>query len=201
MNIFLALSRLIDRVNELIGKGVVWAILLAVLVSTINAVIRKLFSVSSNAWLEMQWYLFGAAFMCAAAWTLKLGEHVRIDVLYARWSRKAQHRIDLFGHVVFLLPFVVLMSWYLWPWAMRSACIGGNEFCRIEMSTNSGGLPTWPAKFLLLIGFIQMSFQAVSEIIKKIAIMRGLIEDPTPFSSASQAAEQEAEALIREMQK
>lgn len=201
MNALLALSRAIDRVNEVIGKSVIWLILVAVLVSAINALVRKIFNSSSNAWLELQWYLFGAAFLGAAAYTLRQGEHVRIDIVYGMWKRRTQHRIDLFGHVVFLMPFVLLMIYYLWPYAMRSMCIGQNEFCRIERSTNSGGLQLWPAKLMLLVGFILLAVQGVSEIIKKIAVMRGLIEDPNPFVSTHEAAEQEAKALVEEMKK
>lgn len=201
MHALLAISRGIDRINEVIGKSVIWLILIAVLVSSINALVRKIFNVSSNAWLELQWYLYGGAFLLAAAATLKQGEHVRIDILYGVWSRRIQHRIDLFGHLVFLLPFVLLLTYYLWPYAMRSLCIGQNEFCRIEMSPNSGGLPLWPVKFLLLFSFIQMSAQAFSEIIKKIAVICGVIEDPNPFVSAQEAAEAETEALVREIQK
>lgn len=199
MNALLALSRGIDRLNEAIGKSVMWLILIAVLVSAVNALVRKIFNTSSNAWLELQWYLFGGAFLGAAAYTLKQGEHVRIDIVYGMWTRRRQHWIDLFGHVVFLLPFALLMVYYLWPYAMRSACIGQNQFCRIEMSTNSGGLVLWPAKFMLLGGFILLSLQAVSEIIKKIAVMIGAIEDPNPFISTHDAAEQEAKALVEEM--
>lgn len=201
MNALLALSRAIDRINEVIGKSVIWLIFIAVLVSTINALVRKFLNISSNAWLELQWYLYGGAFMMAAAYTLKQNEHVRIDLLYGNWTRKRQHWVDLFGHFFFLLPFILLMCYYLWPYTMRSLCIGQNEFCRIEMSPNSGGLPLWPAKLALLVGFIQMAFQSFSEIIKKIAVMRGLIEDPNPFVSSQEAAELEAEALVREIQK
>ena len=105
----LSLARLIDRINELIGRSVAWLILAAILVSAGNAIIRKVFDTSSNAWLELQWYLFGAAFMLAAAYTLQQNEHIRIDIVYGAFSRRAQHWIDLFGHVFFLMPFVVLM--------------------------------------------------------------------------------------------
>ena len=112
----LALARAIDRMNEFIGKWVSWLILLAILVSAGNAVIRKAFNMSSNAWLELQWYLFGAAFLLAAAYTLKQNEHIRIDIVYGMFSRRVQHWIDLFGHVFFLMPFVVLMIFYFVPY-------------------------------------------------------------------------------------
>lgn len=194
MDVLLALSRLIDRINEAIGRSVAWLILIAIFVSAVNASVRKLFNTSSNAWLELQWYLYGAAFMLAAAYTLKQNEHIRIDIVYGRWSRRTQHWIDLFGHVVFLMPFVLLMTWFFAPYALQS-------FRSQEVSTNAGGLIIWPAKTLLLIGFAQLSLQGVSEIIKKIAVMRGLIEDPHPFVSAHAAAEREGEALVSEIRK
>lgn len=192
MGALLALSRLIDRFNEIVGKVAGYAILLAVIISATNAVVRKVFSTSSNAWLEAQWYLFGAAFLLAAAYTLKQNEHIRIDVVYGMFSRRRQHWIDLFGHLVFLMPFCILMLYYLVPYTMRSFNSG-------EVSTNSGGLIIWPAKALLLAGFALLALQGVSEIIKKIAVMAGRIEDPTPFISAHEAAEAEAAALIKEI--
>ncbi|MBD0414350.1 TRAP transporter small permease subunit [Oryzicola mucosus] len=190
----LALSRLIDRINEFIGKAVAWCILAAILVSAINAVIRKAFNMSSNAWLELQWYLFGAAFMLAAAYTLKQNEHIRIDLLYGSLSRKRQHWVDLFGHVFFLMPICLLMVYYLTPYTLQA-------YRTSEMSSNTGGLIIWPARAVLLVGFILLAFQGVSEIIKKIAIMRGDMDDPNPFISAHEAAELEAKALAEEIKK
>ena len=190
----LGLSSLIDAVNGVIGKLMGWPILAAILVSTTNAVTRKLFSISSNAWLELQWYLFGAAFMLAAAYTLRQNEHVRIDVLYGRVSDRTRQWIDLLGHLFFLMPFSLLMVYYLYPYVMSSYRSG-------EVSTNSGGLIIWPAKAVLLIGFILLTLQGISEIIKKIAIMRGLIEDPHPFHNAKEQAELEAQALLEEVRK
>jgi TRAP-type mannitol/chloroaromatic compound transport system permease small subunit len=194
MQALLALSRGIDRVTEFIGKSVMWLILFAVLISAGNAVVRKAFNYSSNAWLELQWYLFGAAFMLAAAYTLRQNEHVRVDVLYATRSRATQHWIDLFGHVFFLLPFVVLMAWLLWPYTIQAYVNG-------DISSNAGGLIIWPARALILAGFILLCFQALSEIIKKVAVIRGLIEDPHPTISAKEAAELEVAALIKDIQK
>jgi TRAP-type mannitol/chloroaromatic compound transport system permease small subunit len=188
----LALSRAIDRMNEFIGKWVSWLILLAVLVSAANAFIRKTFNMSSNAWLELQWYLFGAAFLLAAAYTLRQNEHIRIDIVYGLFSRRVQHWIDLFGHVFFLMPFVLLMIYYFVPYVSLSYRSG-------EVSTNAGGLVIWPAKSLLLIGFSLLALQGISEIIKKIAIMRGDMDDPTPFISVHQQAELEAKALAEEI--
>lgn len=194
MRPWLGLSSLIDRVNEVIGKTMAWLILIAVLVSATNAVIRKVFSVSSNSWLELQWYLFGAAFLLASAYTLKQNEHIRIDIIYGLFSRRTQHWIDLFGHLVFLMPFTLLMLYYFVPYVAQS-------FANGEVSTNSGGLTIWPAKALLLVGFLLLAFQGVSEIIKKIAVMRGVIEDPNPFISAHEAAEKEGQALVEEIRK
>ncbi|MFS4437661.1 TRAP transporter small permease subunit [Paracoccaceae bacterium GXU_MW_L88] len=174
MGALIALSRVIDRVTLLVGKAVSWLILVAVLVSATNAVIRKVFDTSSNAWLEMQWYLFGAAFLGAAAYTLQQNEHIRIDIVYGRWSRRTQHWIDLFGHLFFLMPFVIITLWLAWPYFMRSFNSG-------EMSNNAGGLILWPSKLLVVLGFGLLFAQGISEIIKKIAVMRGDIEDPHPF--------------------
>ena len=192
MESLLAGSRAIDRINEFVGKSVIWLILLAVLVSATNALSRKIFNVSSNAWLELQWYLFGAAFLLSAAYTLKQNEHIRIDIFYGSRSRLTQHWIDLFGHVFFLLPFVVIMSWFLVPYAFAAYLSG-------QISTNAGGLMIWPARALLAAGFVLLSFQALSEIVKKIAVMRGVIDDPTPFISAHEAAELEGAALAAEV--
>ncbi|MCG8272780.1 TRAP transporter small permease subunit [Aquamicrobium sp. NLF2-7] len=188
----LALSRAIDRVNEFIGKWVSWLILASILVSSVNAVVRKTFNMSSNAWLELQWYLFGAAFLLAAAYTLKQNEHIRIDIVYGLWSRRVQHWIDLIGHLFFLMPFCLLMVYYLIPYTLRSVRSG-------EMSTNASGLIIWPAKALLLAGFVLLTFQGISEIIKKIAVMRGRMDDPNPFISAHEQAELDAKALADEV--
>ena len=171
MSGLLALSRGIDRVNTTIGRAVSWLILLAVLVSAGNAIVRKVFNTSSNMWLELQWYLYGAAFLGAAAYTLLENEHIRIDLVYGMWPRKVQHWIDLIGSILFLMPFVILMIYYLYPWTVRS-------FERGEISSSAGGLTLWPAKATLLVGFVLLFFQGISEIIKKIAVMRGLIPDP-----------------------
>lgn len=192
MDGLLALSRGIDRLNEFIGKWVSWLILLSILVSAGNAIIRKTFDISSNAWLELQWYLFGAAFLLAAAYTLKQNEHIRIDIVYGMFSRRVQHWIDLLGHLLFLMPFCLLMVFYLGPYVLLSYRSG-------EFSNNAGGLIIWPAKLLLLIGFVLLTLQGVSEIIKKIAVMRGRMEDPNPFISAHEQAELEAKSLADEV--
>lgn len=185
----LVLSRGIDRINTVIGRGVSWLILLAIFVSAINAVIRKVFSVSSNAWLELQWYLFGAAFLLAAAYTLLENEHIRIDIIYSRWSRKVQHWIDVVGTVLFLMPFSAIMIWLIYPSMMRSWRAG-------EVSMNSGGLTIWPAKAILLTGFILLFVQGISELIKKFAVMRGLLADP---HAQDDAASKEAQLMTAGM--
>lgn len=191
----LALSRGIDWCTEWIGRLAGYSILVSILISVGNALVRKFApQYSSNAWLEAQWYLFGAAFMLASAYTLQKNEHIRIDLLYGSLKRSKQHWIDLFGHVFFLLPFCLLMLYYLLPWARRSMANG-------EVSPNAGGLLIWPAKMIILGGFVLLALQCLSEIIKKVAVMRGKMEDPTPYVSAHEASKAEAEALIEEMKK
>jgi TRAP-type mannitol/chloroaromatic compound transport system permease small subunit len=194
MQALLVLARGIDRVTAFIGKSVMWLILLAVLVSSGNAIVRKTLNWSSNSLLELQWYLFGAAFMGAAAYTLQQNEHIRIDVFYGTRTRRTQHWIDLFGHVFFTLPFVVLMTWLLVPYALQAFNSG-------QISTNAGGLIIWPARAILALGFALLIAQAISEIIKKIAVMQGLIEDPHPFISAHEAAELEGKQLAETVAK
>ncbi|NVP54365.1 TRAP transporter small permease subunit [Mycoplana rhizolycopersici] len=183
MGALLGLSRIIDIVTEKIGKAVSWLILVAVLVSAGNAVVRKMFNISSNAWLEAQWYLFGGAFMLAAAYTLAQNEHIRIDIVYGKFSRRKQHFIDLFGHCFFLMPFVLLMIYYFIPYVSMSYRSG-------EGSSSAGGLILWPAKAILLAGFLLLGAQGVSEIIKKVAIIRGDMDDPTPYEPTHQALEE-----------
>ena len=171
MTALLGLSRAIDRVTAFLGRGVSWLILVAVLVSAGNAVLRKAFSISSNAWLELQWYLFGAVFMLAAAWALQRNEHVRIDVISSRLTQRTRNWIDLVCHIVFLMPFAVLMTWLSWPFFLRSIASG-------ERSMNAGGLILWPAKLLILLGFAVLVAQGVSEIIKRIAALTGDLVEP-----------------------
>jgi TRAP-type mannitol/chloroaromatic compound transport system permease small subunit len=189
----LGISRLIDAVNERIGKITAWAIVVAVLVSAINAIIRKVFGTSSNAWLELQWYLFGAVFMLCASWTLKANEHIRIDIFSSRLTKRSRDRIDIFGHMFFLLPFVALMIYLSTPFFIRSFQSG-------EVSTNAGGLLIWPAKGLILLGFVLLAFQWFSELVKRIAIMRGELADEHDGAGGhGAAAEAEAERLLQEL--
>jgi TRAP-type mannitol/chloroaromatic compound transport system permease small subunit len=188
MPALLAISRTIDRINELVGRAVAWLIFLAVVVSAGNAIIRKTFNVSSNSWLELQWYLFGGAFMLAAAYTLQQNEHIRIDIVYGAFSRRVQHWIDLLGHLFVLMPFVILMIFYFIPYVRLSFNSG-------EVSSSAGGLILWPAKLILLAGFVLLGFQGVSEIIKKIAVIRGDMPDPNPPVSMEEIAEQEVATI------
>src|SRR5690348_12346063 len=143
----LALSRMIDAVTAFIGRHVIWLILAAILVSAINAIVRKAFDLSSNAWLELQWYLFGAVFMLAAAYTLQRNEHIRIDILSNMLPPRRRNWIDVIGHVLFLLPFTIVMIYELVPWVILSIRSG-------EMSANAGGLILWPARVVILAGFV-----------------------------------------------
>lgn len=192
MRVLIGISAIIDSVNEFIGKWISWLILASILVSAGNAIIRKVFDMSSNAWLELQWYLFGAAFLAAAAYTLKQNEHIRIDIVYGMWSRRVQHWIDLLGHIFFLMPFALLMVFYLVPYVWLSYRSG-------EVSTNAGGLIIWPAKTMLLVGFFLLAWQGVSEIIKKVAIITGNMDDPNPYISQHEQATLEGEALVEEL--
>jgi TRAP-type mannitol/chloroaromatic compound transport system permease small subunit len=186
-NMFMPLSRLIDQLNEKIAGAVSWALLLAVLICTGNALIRYAFNISSNGWLEIQWYLFAAIFMLASSYTLKRDEHVRIDVIAGRFSKRTQVWIDLFGFLLFLLPICLVILYYGIPFALISIQSG-------EMSSNAGGLIVWPAKLLVPLGFLLMILQGVSEIIKRIAFLAGKI-DGHEFAKHVTTPEQEIEAI------
>lgn len=189
MRPLIIISRAIDRLNEFIGHSVSWLLLVAVLVSAGNAVSRKLFSLSSNAMLELQWYLYGAVFMLATAYALLKNEHIRIDILSGSWSRRTRDWIDLVLHTIFLVPFAAMMVYLSWPWFLRSFLSG-------EHSTNAGGLILWPAKSFILIGFILLLLQAFSEIIKRAAALTGhLREDDELYADAGNAAHMVTEDL------
>jgi TRAP-type mannitol/chloroaromatic compound transport system permease small subunit len=173
MRAALALSSAIDRVTAFLGRSVSWLILLAILVSAGNAIVRKVFDISSNSWLELQWYLFGWAFLVAASYTLQRNEHIRIDIVSNALSKKVRHWIDILGHTFMLLPFTALMIYLSWPFFFRT-------WRSDEMSGSAGGLIIWPGRLAILVGFILLFFQAVSELIKRIAIMREIIPDPSP---------------------
>lgn len=185
----LGLSRVIDAVNTRIGRWLSWLILLAVIISTLNAIVRKVFDTSSNAWLEMQWVLFGAVFLLCTPWTLLSNEHIRIDIVNSTFSKSVRNWIDVFGHVVFLLPFTIVMLVTSVPFALRSFAIR-------EQSANAGGLAQWPSKMLIPIGFALLFMQAISELIKRIAIIRGQLADTTSGGGHHAAVEAEAERLL-----
>ncbi len=171
MGALLALSRTIDAINTVIGRSAMWLTLIAVIVSSVNAVLRKAFDMSSNAWLELQWYLFGGVFMLCAAYTLLKNEHIRIDVLAGLFSKRTRDWIDVGGHVIVLIPFCLLMIYDLWPFFWLSFTSG-------EVSNSPGGLIIWPAKGLILLGFVLLLAQGVSELIKRVAVLQGLVPDP-----------------------
>ena len=189
MEALLKLSRAIDAVNFRIGKVLSWLILIVVIISATNATVRKVFDTSSNAWLELQWILFGAIFLLCSPWTLLSNEHIRIDIVNNMLPKRWRDGIDVFGHAFFLLPLTVVMIITSVPFFIRSLLIN-------EQSANAGGLPQWPAKSLILIGFVLLFWQGISELIKRIAVMRGLIRDPYAAVGTHSAAEAEAERIL-----
>lgn len=166
----LGFSRAIDAITRFIGYHVRWLVLAAVLVSATNAIIRKAFNSSSNAWLEAQWLLFGAVFMLAAAYVLQVNGHVRIDVISSCLKKRTRDWIDLLGHLFMLAPLTLIMIWLSGPFFMES-------WRNNEVSSSAGGLAVWPAKFFVLAGFVLLFFQMVSEVIKRIAVLRGLVTE------------------------
>jgi TRAP-type mannitol/chloroaromatic compound transport system permease small subunit len=188
----LKLSGVIDAINVQIGKWCAWAIFAAVVVSAVNAVVRKTFDMSSNAWLELQWVLFSVVFLLCASWTLRDNEHIRIDIVNNMMPRWLRNTIEVVGHAFFLLPLTIIMIVTGWPFFAGSFAIN-------EQSTNAGGLPQWPAKALIAIGFAVLCAQAISELIKRIAIIRGLI--PDPHATQVHALEAEVEHVMEAMRK
>ena len=179
MSFLLRLSRLIDWINERVGRSVMWLVLIAVVISAGNALVRKLFNTSSNALLEIQWYLFAAIFMLAAGYTFLRNEHVRIDILTSRLSPRGQNIVDVIGILFFLLPMAVLILWLSWPIVVNSVQSG-------EMSQNPGGLIRWPVKMLLPAGLALLVLQAISELIKRVAFLTG--HGPNPLRRKSSGA-------------
>jgi TRAP-type mannitol/chloroaromatic compound transport system permease small subunit len=163
---FLALSRLIDGINHRLSWIADWLVFLSCMVSACNAFSRYAFSMSSNAWLEIQWYMFGAVVMLGASYTLKKNEHVRVDIVYSNLGTRSQIMIDIFGAVLFLLPATLIMAYLSWP-------VFYNSWAMNEGSTNAGGLIRWPIKIFLPIGFALLSLQGVSELIKRVAMLTG----------------------------
>jgi TRAP-type mannitol/chloroaromatic compound transport system permease small subunit len=188
----LPLSRAIDAMNRWIGRHIAWLILAAVIVSTVNAVIRKTFDTSSNSWLELQWVLFSIVFLMCSPWTLMQNEHIRIDIVNNLFPKPVRNWIDVIGHAFFLLPLCIIMVVTGIPFFWRSWSIN-------EQSGNAGGLPQWPSKALLMIAFALLFVQGVSELIKRVSVMRGLIPDPHEGQKSS--LEAEAEELIEAMEK
>jgi TRAP-type mannitol/chloroaromatic compound transport system permease small subunit len=171
MRSLLGFSRAIDALNERVGRLVFWLILIMVLISAGNAISRYALSMASNAWLELQWYLFAAVFLFCAGYTLLHNEHIRIDIIASLWSRRAQVWIDIFGTVFFLLPMSLYIMWSSWEPFMNAWTSG-------EVSGSAGGLIRWPARLMIPVGFFLLSLQGISELIKRFAFLRGLIPDP-----------------------
>lgn len=187
MSSLLSLSKYIDALNERIGLGISWALLLAVLICSGNAIVRYSFNISSNAWLEIQWYLFGAIFLLAASYTLRRNEHVRIDVIVGRFSKRTQAWVDVFGFLFFMLPATLLILYFAVPFAMESV---RNQ----EVSSNTGGLIVWPAKILIPIGFLLLTLQGISELIKRVGFLMGKI-DSSVFEKQGITPVEEIEAI------
>jgi TRAP-type mannitol/chloroaromatic compound transport system permease small subunit len=188
----LTLSRNIDACTRWIGKRLAWLILVAVVVSAGNAIMRKTFDISSNSWLELQWLLFSIVFLMCSSWTLLDNEHIRIDIVNNFFPKKVRDSIDVFGHVFFLLPLCIVMLLTSVPFFLRS-------FELNEQSGNAGGLAQWPAKSLIMIGFAMLLVQGLSELIKRIAVMRGLI--PDPHASQVNPIEAEIEHIVEAIEK
>ena len=188
MQALLKLSRAIDGLNTLIGRYVIWLILASTVVSGVNAIVRKAFNVGSNAFLEVQWYFFAASFLIAAGYTLLNGEHVKIDVVSSKLSKRAQIWIDVIGFTCFLTPMCAAILWYGIPFFLKGFHTG-------EMSTNAGGLVRWPVYAMIPLGFGLLLLQGWSELIKRIAFLQGLIDDPTAKAVEKTAEEELAEAI------
>ncbi len=180
-------TRFIDYVNTSIGRRAAWLILLAVVVSAVNAVVRKVLDTSSNAWLELQWVLYSFVFLMCSPWTLLNNEHVRIDIVNSMMPKRMRNIIDLIGHAFFLLPLCIILVITGIPFFLKSVAIN-------EQSFNTGGLPQWPSKSFIMIGFGLLLLQGISELVKRIAVMRGLIPDPHEGQKSS--LELEAEEVI-----
>ena len=190
MNALLRLSRIIDATNERVGRVIAWVVLVMVLISAANATIRKIFDYSSNAYLEIQWYLFSAVFLLGAGYTFLKNEHVRIDIISSRTSARAQNWVDIFGILFFLMPMSVIIMWLSWPLLQDS-------FVRHEVSSNAGGLIIWPARLLVPVGFFLLILQGISELIKRIAFLMGRIPDPLEKLQGKSAEEALADEIAR----
>ncbi|MBH2010087.1 MAG: TRAP transporter small permease subunit [Xanthomonadaceae bacterium] len=190
MRSLLKISNAIDWLNAQVGKYVIWLILASTVISGINAIVRKVFNMSSNAFLEVQWYLFAASFLLAAGYTLLSQEHVKIDVVSSRLSKRGQIWVDIIGFTFFLTPICLAILWYGIPFFLQGYRSG-------EMSNNAGGLIRWPVYALIPAGFTLLLLQGWSELIKRIAFLQGLIEDPTGKRDEKSAEEELAESIRR----
>ena len=190
MGALLKFSNAIDRMSSWIGKHVIWLILASTVISAINAVVRKAFNTSSNAFLEIQWYLFAASFLIAAGYTLLNNEHVKIDVVSGKFSKRTQIKIDVFGFAAFLIPVCLAALWYGTPFFYKGLISG-------EVSSNAGGLIRWPVYAMIPLGFSLLLLQGISELIKRLAFLQGLIEDPTVKKNEKSAEEELAESIRR----
>ena len=188
MHLLLKFSNAVDWLNRQIGKYAIWLILASTVISGVNALVRKIFNTSSNAFLEVQWYLFAAAFLLAAGYTLLNNEHVKIDVIYSKFSRTKQIWIDIIGFAFFLTPVCLAVLWYGVPFFTRALASG-------EMSNNAGGLIRWPVYLMMPLGFTLLWLQGISELIKRLGFLQGLIEDPTVKKVEKTAEEELAESI------
>ena len=187
MKFLISISRLIDAFNEKVGHAVSWALLIAVLICTGNSLVRYIFNTSSNGWLEIQWYLFSAVFLLGTSYTLRRNEHVRIDVISGRFSKRTQVWMDIFGFTFFLLPMASLILYFAIPFALVS-------IHSQEISSNAGGLIVWPAKLLIPVGFFMLTMQGCSELIKRIGYLQGLVA-ASEFDKHATTPEEEIEAI------
>lgn len=191
MNPLLRLAQAIDAVNERVGRSALWLGLIAVLISSANAVVRKLFNLSSNAFLEVQWYLFSATFLICAGYTLLRNEHVRIDVISNHLSPRARAVIDILGTLFFLLPMALIILKLSWP-------VFVDAYTSNEQSSDAGGLARWPVKLLIPVGFALLALQGVSELIKRAAFLAGRAPDPLAAHRGRSAEQELAEEIARQ---
>jgi TRAP-type mannitol/chloroaromatic compound transport system permease small subunit len=188
----LPLTRAIDFTTRLIGRYVAWAILIAVLVSSANAVVRKTLDTSSNAWLELQWILFAMVFLLCSPWTLLANEHIRIDIVNNLMPKWMRNTVEMVGHAFFLLPLCIIMIVTAVPFFLKSFAVN-------EQSGNAGGLPQWPTKSLVAIGFTLLFIQGISELLKRLAVIRNLI--PDPHAMQQHPLEAEVEHIVEAIEK
>ena len=188
----LPVTRVIDAITTWLGKRLAWLILAAVVVSALNATVRKVFDTSSNSWLELQWILFSVVFLLCSPWTLLANEHIRIDIVNNMFPKRVRDGVDVVGHLFFLLPFTVVMIITGIPFFLRSVEVN-------EQSGNAGGLPQWPSKALVMIGFTLLLVQGLSELGERIAVMRELI--PDPHANQTSSLEAEVEHIVEAIEK